>query len=79
MIHGAGGIVERNTHWNEWRAAVERTGYTPALAHASRILEELDSMAPESVEGEFCRVMLINEPSIIDTTPEPPERIRHTL
>ena len=39
-----------NTHWDEWRSAVERTGYTPELAHAALALETLANMSAEQFE-----------------------------
>jgi hypothetical protein len=40
-----------DNHWGEWRLAVARSGYTPALQRASRLLEELDQMTPYEVEA----------------------------
>ena len=47
--------MERNTHWGEWRAAVERTGYCEALRVASERLQMLDGMNPQQVEALFKR------------------------
>jgi hypothetical protein len=38
MLHHPG-----NDHWHEWREAVKSTGYTPQLAHAARVLLELET------------------------------------
>lgn len=46
-----------NGHWQEWRDAVERTGYTRALAYAASALLELDSATPEAVELTFSRLI----------------------
>ncbi len=43
-------------HWHEWREAVKRTGYTPALKTASERLRMLDAMTPEQVEEMFAEV-----------------------
>ena len=40
-----------NDHWNEWREAVNRTGYNMALANASRALQELESFTPAAFES----------------------------
>ena len=42
-----------NDHWREWREAVKRTGYTEQLAHAARVLQELDSLTPAAFES-YC-------------------------
>lgn len=39
-----------NDHWQEWREAVKRTGYTPALSRASAVLLELDNLSPSAFE-----------------------------
>ena len=49
--------MELNTHWHEWREAVKRTGYTPALQLAAKKLEELDRATPDQVEQIFVRLM----------------------
>ena len=40
-----------NDHWREWREAVKRTGYNPALAHAARVLQELESLTLSAFEN----------------------------
>ena len=39
-----------NDQWAEWRAAVERTGYTAQLARAAEVLIQLESMSAEEFE-----------------------------
>lgn len=40
-------------HWDEWRRAVKRTGYCPALARAAEFLRSVDRMTPEQAEKLF--------------------------
>ena len=40
-----------NDHWSAWREAVNRTGYNMALAHASRVLQEIESLSPSAFES----------------------------
>ena len=42
-----------NDHWQEWREAVKRTGYTPELRKAAFVLLQLDFMTPKEVESYF--------------------------
>ena len=42
-----------NTHWQEWREAVKRTGYNLQLATASRVLMEIESLTPQAFES-YC-------------------------
>ena len=49
--------MESNTHWHEWREAVCKTGYTPALSLAAQRLLGLDRMTTTEVEQYFVRVM----------------------
>ena len=45
--------METNTHWNEWRIAVQRTGHTSQLALASKRLQELDELTAVQIENLF--------------------------
>ena len=45
--------MERDTHWQEWREAVQRTGYNSALYQASVAMLALDTMSPQEVEQLF--------------------------
>jgi hypothetical protein len=40
-----------NNHWQEWRDAVQRTGYNFTLARASRVLREISDMTPQCFES----------------------------
>jgi hypothetical protein len=40
-----------NDHWQEWRKAVQRTGYNFTLAKASRMLIELNALTPQAFES----------------------------
>lgn len=40
-----------NDHWDAWRESVRRTGYNMALAHASRVLQEIESLSPAAFES----------------------------
>jgi hypothetical protein len=42
-----------NDHWNEWREAVKRTGYTKQLSCASAILQELETLTAQEFES-YC-------------------------
>ena len=35
--------IEPMTHWDEWRSAAARTGFTDALARAAKILGQMDA------------------------------------
>ena len=38
-------------HWQVWREAVARTGYTIALENASRMLQDIERLSPEQFEA----------------------------
>jgi hypothetical protein len=40
-----------NEHWQEWRKAVEKTGYNLQLSHASKCLRELEKLTPSAFES----------------------------
>jgi hypothetical protein len=46
-----------NNHWQEWRDAVQRTGYTTKLAYAATImLELLERMTPQQFEAHYANM-----------------------
>jgi hypothetical protein len=48
-------IMETMDHWQEWRKAVEKTGFTPTLKLASERMFFLFRKTPEQVEEELQR------------------------
>jgi hypothetical protein len=46
-----------NNHWQEWRDAVQRTGYTANLSYAATIIEAfLERMTPEQFEAYYANM-----------------------
>jgi hypothetical protein len=46
-----------NDHWQAWREAVARTGYTTNLSYAATILEALlERMTPEQFEQRYANM-----------------------